>query len=183
MKSKRLFDFFFSLLVIIFLGWLFFLFYLVLCFDARANALFLQKRIGQFGRPFTIYKLQTIHPKTNRISKIAYFVRRYKIDELPQFFNVLLGQMSVVGPRPDVEGYYDLLQGENRKLLELKPGITSEASIKYKDEEALLNQQENPIVYNDTVIFPDKVRMNLEYYYNQSFWLDMKIILKTMDIF
>lgn len=88
--------------------------------------------------------------------------------------------MSLVGPRPDVAGYYDRLEGENKKILELKPGLTSMASIKYANEEALLAAQENPLKYNDTVIFPDKVRMNLEYYYHHSLFGDLKIILKTI---
>ena len=88
--------------------------------------------------------------------------------------------MSFVGPRPDIPGYYDLLQGENRKILTLKPGLTSEASIKYKDEEELLAQQENPLAYNDRIIFPDKVKMNLEYYHQRSFWGDLGIIFKTI---
>jgi lipopolysaccharide/colanic/teichoic acid biosynthesis glycosyltransferase len=107
-------------------------------------------------------------------------MRKHKLDELPQFFNVLIGNMSIVGPRPDIEGYYDKLEGEDRKILELKPGITSEASLKYYNEEAILEQQENPLLYNDTVIFPDKVRMNLEYYYNRSFWDDLWIIWSTV---
>ena len=102
------------------------------------------------------------------------------MDELPQFINVLKGEMSIVGPRPDIEGYYDTLDGENRKILELKPGITSLASLKYYNEEEILEQQDNPLLYNDTVIFPDKVKMNLAYYYNQNLVLDLKIILKTI---
>lgn len=101
------------------------------------------------------------------------------MDELPQLFNILVGDMSFVGPRPDVEGYYDRLQGENRKVLELKPGLCSWSSLKYIDEEALLQKQENPLEYNDEVIFPDKVKMNLGYYYNQSFWEDIKILWAT----
>jgi lipopolysaccharide/colanic/teichoic acid biosynthesis glycosyltransferase len=88
--------------------------------------------------------------------------------------------MSFVGPRPDIPGYYDKLEGENRKILELKPGLTSEASIKYANEEELLNQQDDPLFYNDTVIFPDKVKMNLEYYYKQSILVDLQIIVKTI---
>jgi lipopolysaccharide/colanic/teichoic acid biosynthesis glycosyltransferase len=124
-----------------------------------------------------------MYPKKEKVTSFGQIIRRYKIDELPQFLNVLFGQMSIVGPRPDIAGYYDLLEGEERKLLELKPGITSEASIKYKDEETILSQHENPKLYNDTVIFPDKVRMNLEYYEHQSFWLDIKIIFKTIKFF
>jgi lipopolysaccharide/colanic/teichoic acid biosynthesis glycosyltransferase len=118
--------------------------------------------------------------KTSKVSKIGHFVRKYKIDELPQFINVLKGEMSIVGPRPDIKGYYDKLKGEERKILELKPGITSEASIKYYKEEEILELQENALEYNDNIIFPDKVKMNLEYYYNQNLLLDIKIIIKTL---
>jgi lipopolysaccharide/colanic/teichoic acid biosynthesis glycosyltransferase len=142
--------------------------------------LFIQERIGQWGRVFKIYKLKTMHPATAKISSLGRFLRKSKIDELPQLWNVLKGDMSFVGPRPDVAGYYDLLQGEPSRILELKPGITSEASIKYANEETLLEQQENPLEYNDIVIFPDKVRMNLDYYYNRSFFGDMVIIVKTV---
>jgi lipopolysaccharide/colanic/teichoic acid biosynthesis glycosyltransferase len=88
--------------------------------------------------------------------------------------------MSIVGPRPDIEGYYDKLKGEELKILQLKPGITSEASIKYYNEEVILEQQNNPLLYNDTIIFPDKVKMNLEYYYNQNIILDIAIIIRTI---
>ena len=107
-------------------------------------------------------------------------MRHSKLDELPQLWNIIIGNMSFVGPRPDIAGYYDLLQGENRKILELKPGLTSLASIKYAHEEYILAQQENPLGYNDTVIFPDKVKMNLEYYYSNSIYGDLKIIWKTV---
>jgi lipopolysaccharide/colanic/teichoic acid biosynthesis glycosyltransferase len=150
--------------------------------DTQSNGLFIQERIGQWGRVFKIYKLKTMHPATAKISSLGWFLRKSKIDELPQLWNVLKGDMSFVGPRPDVAGYYDLLQGEARKILELKPGITSEASIKYANEETLLEQQENPLEYNDIVIFPDKVRLNLDYYYNRSFFGDMVIIVKTVFV-
>ena len=158
---------------------------MILCFiittiETKSFGLFLQKRIGQFGKPFMIFKLKTMHSNTEKVTFFGSFFRKYKIDELPQFFNVLIGNMSIVGPRPDVTGYYDALQGEDRKVLNLKPGITSLASIKYKNEEQLLLQQQNPIDYNDNIIFPDKVKMNLSYYYNQSILLDIKIILKTI---
>jgi lipopolysaccharide/colanic/teichoic acid biosynthesis glycosyltransferase len=150
--------------------------------DTQSNGLFIQERIGQWGRIFKIYKLKTMHPATAKISSLGWFLRKSKIDELPQLWNVLKGDMSFVGPRPDIAGYYDLLQGEARKILELKPGITSEASIKYANEETLLEQQENPLEYNDIVIFPDKVRLNLDYYYNRSFFGDMVIIVKTVFV-
>lgn len=116
----------------------------------------------------------------NKISPIGSFLRKYKIDELPQLLNILKGEMSFVGPRPDIEGYYDKLTGEERKILELKPGLTSEASIIYKNEEELLAKQNNPLKYNDEVLFPEKIRLNLDYYYNRSIFLDLKIILRTL---
>lgn len=142
--------------------------------------MFFQKRIGQFGKPFMIYKLKTMHSNSEKITFFGSFFRKYKIDELPQFFNVLIGNMSIVGPRPDIEGYYDKLVGEDRKILELKPGITSLASIKYRNEDEILEKQDYPLEYNYTIIFPDKVKMNLEYYNHQSFLVDIKIIVQTI---
>jgi lipopolysaccharide/colanic/teichoic acid biosynthesis glycosyltransferase len=106
-------------------------------------------------------------------------MRATKLDELPQLFNVLKGDMSLVGPRPDIPGYYDKLDGQDRLVLLLKPGITSEAGIKYRNEEKILLEQENPLKYNDEVLFPDKVRMNVDYYHNLSFRNDIYILLKT----
>lgn len=121
-----------------------------------------------------------MHSNSEKITFFGSFFRKYKIDELPQFFNVLIGNMSIVGPRPDIEGYYNKLVGEDRKILELKPGITSLASIKYRNEDEILEKQDYPLEYNDTIIFPDKVKMNLEYYNHQSFLVDIKIIVQTI---
>lgn len=178
---KRIFDVIFSLSALLLFGWLIVLGFLVASIDTRSNGFFLQQRVGQKGGLFTIYKLKTIHPKTRQISGIGRFFRKYKIDELPQFFNILMGDMSVVGYRPDVPGYYDKLEGENRKILELKPGLFSEATLKYVNEEELLAQQPNLLHYNDTVIFPDKVRLNLAYYHNRSFTGDLKIIGRSLQ--
>ena len=177
---KRCFDLITSLIsLIVFLPFIL-ISWVVLIFDTKSTGIFCQNRVGQFGNLFTIYKLKTMDAKTSKVSKIGHFVRKYKIDELPQFINVLKGEMSIVGPRPDIKGYYDKLKGEERKILELKPGITSEASIKYYKEEEILELQENALEYNDNIIFPDKVKMNLEYYYNQNLLLDIKIIIKTL---
>ena len=108
------------------------------------------------------------------------FLRRYKLDELPELWNVLKGEMSLVGPRPDVPGYADNLKGKDRRILELRPGITGTASLKYANEEEILAAQDDPQKYNDEVIFPDKVKVNLQYYKNQSLWLDIKIIFATI---
>lgn len=181
--AKRLFDIVFSLTALLLLGWLILLSWFLAILDTKTNGLFLQKRVGQSGKLFTIFKLRTIRQDNKgvaSISKVGAFLRNSKIDELPQFVNVLLGDMSVVGPRPDIEGYYDCLQGEARKILELKPGLTSEASLKYFNEEQLLALEENPLDYNDRVLFPDKVNLNLQYYYNRTFFGDLKIIVKTL---
>jgi lipopolysaccharide/colanic/teichoic acid biosynthesis glycosyltransferase len=177
---KRVFDVVLSFIGLVVFGLVVFLFWFVASIDTKSNGLFIQNRIGQFGDLFKIYKLKTIDSKTRKISKVGRFFRKSKIDEWPQLINILIGDMSIVGPRPDIEGYYDLLEGEERKILELKPGLTSLASIKYANEESLLAQQENPLEYNDKVIFPDKVKMNLEYYYTRSLFGDIKIIWKTI---
>jgi lipopolysaccharide/colanic/teichoic acid biosynthesis glycosyltransferase len=145
--------------------------------STRSAGVFTQNRIGQHGKPFTIYKLQTM--VAGKVTGVGKFLRKTKIDELPQLINILKGDMAFVGPRPDIAGYYDILQGDDRRVLALKPGLTSLAAIKYRNEEQLLAQQEDPQHYNDTVIFPDKVRMNLAYLNKKSFWYDMKIIWLT----
>ena len=153
---------------------------------------FRQKRVGQYGRLFTLVKFRTmkVHNEESyisvagdsRITPLGAFLRKYKIDELPELWNVLIGDMSFVGPRPDVPGYADKLQGEERRILELKPGITGPATLKYRNEEELLAAQSDPQVYNDNVIWPDKVRINLDYALNHSFVGDIKIILQTLRI-
>ncbi len=116
----------------------------------------------------------------NRILPFGKWLRRTKLDEIVELVNVLKGEMSFVGPRPDVEGYADKLEGEDRKVLELRPGITGPASLKYINEEEILAKVDNPQQYNDEIIFPDKVKINLDYYYNRTFWGDIRIILKTI---
>lgn len=114
------------------------------------------------------------------VTPLGKFLRRSKADELPQLWNVLVGEMSLVGPRPDVPGYYDGLQGEERALLQLRPGITGPASLKYANEEEILATQSNPLQYNDEVIFPDKVKINMHYLKNRSMALDIKILFLTV---
>ena len=177
---KRIFDILFSLFALIILGVFILFFFILATIDNQSNGLFIQERIGQFGKIFKIYKIKSIKNNASEISNFGKFLRKTKIDELPQLWNVLIGNMSIVGPRPDIAGYYDKLEGENRKILELKPGLTSLASIKYANEDEILSKQENPQQYNDEVIFPDKVKMNLEYYHKQSILLDLQIIFKTI---
>lgn len=156
------------------------------------NFLFKQERIGRYGKKFNIYKIRTMTldcddkdvfvttANDKRILPFGKFLRKTKLDEIVELVNVLKGEMSLVGPRPDVEGYADALQGENRKILELRPGITGPASLKYINEEEILANVDNPKQYNDEIIYPDKVKINLEYYYNRSFLGDVKIIFKTI---
>ena len=181
---KRFFDIVFSLFTILLFFWVLLISWLLAVIDTHTNGIFTQERIGQYGVPFKIYKLRTIRTGSQSdkkyISRIGQFLRRFKLDELPQFLTILKGEMSIVGPRPDLPGYYDLLEGENRKILELKPGLTCLASIKYNKEEFLLQKQESPLVYNDSIIFPDKVRLNLAYYYHRSFWGDLVVIWNTV---
>ena len=114
------------------------------------------------------------------VTKQGAFLRKHKIDELPQLINIIKGEMSFVGPRPDLPGYYDLLEGEERDILKLKPGLTSLAAIKYANEEAILTEINDPKLYNDSVIFPDKVRMNLDYIKKKSLRYDLYIVGLTL---
>lgn len=182
--TKRVFDIVVALFFLSLSFWLIIISGILAAIDTKTNGIFIQERIGQFGKTFKIYKLRTVRESSfsdeNGISKIGLFLRKYRMDELPQLFNVLKGEMSIVGPRPDVSGYYNLLEGESRKILELKPGLTSMAALKYYNEDALLKLQSNPLDYNDTFIFPDKVKLNLHYYYNNGICGDVVIILKTV---
>lgn len=152
--------------------------------------LFRQTRVGQGGRLFTMYKFRSMtvgHDGSSvsvagdaRITPLGEKLRRYKLDELPELWNVLIGDMSFVGPRPDVPGYADALTGDDREVLKLRPGITGPASLKYRNEEELLAKVEDPQRYNDEVIFPDKVRLNRYYLHHYSFWMDLKMIFATV---
>lgn len=152
--------------------------------------IFKQKRVGQYGRLFTMYKFRSMtvsHSGSSvsvkgesRITPLGAKLRKYKLDELPELWNVLIGDMSFVGPRPDVPGYADKLEGDDRRMLLLKPGITGPASLKYRNEEELLAEQEKPQKYNNEVLFPDKVRINIDYMDHWSFGKDVKIIVYTV---
>ena len=167
------------------------IFLLVLSTISTGNwGFFRQLRVGQRGRLFRICKIRSMKgeevehaitlPDDPRITDFGRFLRKYNLDELPQLFNVLIGDMSLVGPRPDVPGYADRLQGEDRILLEVKPGITGPATLKYRNEEDLLGEQKDPITFNDQVLWRDKVRINKEYILNWSLSGDIKILLKTI---
>jgi len=188
---KRLFDLPASLIGLIVLFPIFIVVSVLVKISSEGPVFFVQKRIGKNGKVFQMIKFRsmaviqssdsTISIKGDmRITKTGAFLRKYKLDELPELFNVLRGDMSIVGPRPDVSGYADKLEGEDVLILELRPGITGPASLKYANEEDILALQEDPIKYNDEVIYPDKVELNLDYYYNNNLWIDIKIIFATI---
>ena len=141
--------------------------------------LFKQTRIGKNGIPFIIYKLRSIPKGTSTPNAWGQFLRNSKLDEIPQFYNILKGEMTLVGPRPDVPGYADQLEGDDRIVLTLKPGITGLASLKYRNEEQLLAQQLHPQQFNDEVIWPDKVRINKWYAENRTLLMDLQILWFT----
>lgn len=153
-------------------------------------AVFTQKRVGKGGKLFTMYKFRSMSAHhsgstvsvagESRITPLGAKLRRYKLDELPELWNVFIGDMSFVGPRPDVPGYADKLEGDDRRVLQLRPGITGPASLKYRDEEVLLAAKANPQEFNDKVIYPDKVRINLYYLDHYSFVTDIKMIIATV---
>jgi lipopolysaccharide/colanic/teichoic acid biosynthesis glycosyltransferase len=188
---KRLFDFLLSLFGLIISGLIIFVAWIIASIETKSNGFFIQKRVGKNGKLFNLYKIKTMNKVESidttitsindvRITKSGKFFRYAKIDELPQLWNVLKGEMSFVGPRPDVEGYADQLEGEDRLILSIRPGITGPASLKYKNEEEVLSEQDDPKEYNDKVIWPDKVRINKEYIENWSLRRDIQYIIKTV---
>jgi len=191
MIIKRIFDFLASFFGLLFIWPLLLIVVILIKIKMPGGpAIFKQKRVGQHGKLFTMYKFRSMtvgHSGSSvsvrgesRITPFGAKIRKYKIDELPELWNVLIGDMSLVGPRPDVPGYADKLEGEDRRMLLLKPGITGPASLKYKNEEELLAEQTDPVKYNDEVIFPDKVKINIHYLDNWSFVEDIRIIFKTI---
>ena len=179
---KAMMDYGISFVAIVVLLPVFFILMMISSLDTGFPGVFRQERVGRGGKIFIIYKFRTYHPKNSAKSKIGHWMRTTKLDEIPQLFNVLKGDMSLVGPRPDIPGYYDVLEGNDRLILQLKPGLTSEAGIKFRNEEEILSHQKNPEKYNDEVLFPEKVKMNLNYYHQISFKKDMQILLKTFFV-
>lgn len=191
LRGKRVMDFSVALTGLLFLGPLLILLaLLVLLFDGPP-VFFRQKRLGRGCRPFTIYKFRTMRRATEtgssitvagdaRTTGLGRVLRRLKLDELPQLWNVLRGEMSLVGPRPDVPGYLDRLRGEARALWELKPGITGPGTLFFRHEEELLAGVADRVRFNDEVIFPQKVRLNLVYLQRCSFSIDLLCLLATV---
>lgn len=153
---------------------------------------FFQERTGRYGVPFTIVKFRTMkigHKGStisvkgeDRITALGAILRKYKLDELPELWNVLIGDMSLVGPRPDTAEFTNRLGEEEKIILELRPGITGPASLKYANEEELLATVPDPYKYTDEIIWPDKVKINMEYYHKRSFCGDIMFIFKTLFI-
>lgn len=189
--AKRAFDLIISAIGLACLWWLIFVSWLLATLDTRMNGFFTQIRIGRNGKLFKVIKIRTMRilpqhitvvttSQDPRITQLGRIFRKTKIDELPQLINVLLGQMSFVGPRPDVPGFADKLSGEDKIILSIRPGITGPATLKYRNEEELLAVESDPERYNREVIFPDKVRINREYVQNYRFMDDIKYIVQTV---
>ncbi|MDU7453375.1 sugar transferase [Clostridium saudiense] len=189
---KRIFDFFAALIGIIILSPIFIIVSIAIKLDSPGNIMFLQKRVGKCGKEFDIFKFRTMVTnaerlgkqitvgKDNRITKVGAFLRKYKIDELPQLFNVLKGDMSLVGPRPEVPKYVALYNEEQKKVLSVRPGITDLASLKYSDENDILGKVENPEEYYINVIMKDKLSLNLEYIEKSNLFFDISLVIKTI---
>ncbi len=188
---KRMMDLFASFFGLIILSPVIFFAWLIASFEVRGNGFFSQSRIGKNGKPFRLIKIKTMQTIDNfkstvttkddpRITFSGKLFRRAKIDELPQLWNVFCGDMSLVGPRPDVKGFADQLKGDERLILTVRPGITGPASIEFKDEEEILASKTNPEKYNKEVIYPKKVQLNLDYIRNWTLLGDLKYILKTL---
>ena len=189
-RVKYIFDRIFALLAIILLLPVFMIISVIMMVRIGNPLIFKQKRTGKDGRLFTLFKFRTMFRNTDkntvstskdyRITPEGAFLRRWKLDELPELFNVLTGDMSFVGPRPDMPNYAESLSGEGRKILSMRPGITGPATLKYIDEEEILSNVPDPVRYNDEVIFPDKVKINLKYLERYSLLEDIKLIYYTL---
>lgn len=187
----RFFDILFSLLGLLFLFPVFFFLYLAIRLESKGGGFYKQLRVGRGGRDFYVYKFRsmrvgadkkgliTVGGRDPRITRIGYFIRKYKLDELPQLFNVLKGDMSIVGPRPEVRKYVDLYTEEQQRVLSVRPGITDYASIEYVDENLILGKAEEPDKAYVELIVPDKIKYNMKYINNQSLKEYFKIIFLT----
>ena len=189
---KRVFDIFFSIFALL----IFLPFGLLLAFiitlESRGGVFYRQERIGQFGKPFKLLKfrsmrtgadkngLLTVGMNDSRITKSGLFIRKYKLDEMPQFINVLMGSMSIVGPRPEVKKYVDLYTEEQRQILIVKPGITDYASLEYFKENEILGKATNPEEAYIHEVMPHKIQLNQKYLNNPTMTNDLKIIFLTI---
>lgn len=190
-RLKRLFDVVVSAAGLLLTGWLILIAYLLARMDTGESGFFRQTRVGKDGKLFEVIKIRTMRndPAVQttvtasgdpRLTRLGRFLRRTKIDELPQLINVLRGEMSFVGPRPDVPGFADRLSGRDRVILTVRPGITGPATLRFRDEETLLAEQDDPEAYNRDVIYPEKVRLNRRYVEQYSFVQDLRYIWRTL---
>lgn len=187
---KRLFDLLLSLVAVVVLWPLMLLAAIVIKVNMPGPVLFKQTRIGRYACPFVIYKFRTMRinnskvsvtlSSDSRITPFGNLLRKTKIDELPQLFNILKGEMSIVGPRPDVPGYYDTLQGDDQVIWQLRPGLTGLDSMCYPNEHAILDKESNPEKFYDEQLWRDKVRLNKWYAEHRNLWMDIKIVLNTI---
>ena len=189
---KRLFDVVCSFLGLLVLSPLFVFLSLWVGLGSKGGVFYKQKRVGRFNKDFTLYKfrsmrvgsdkkgLLTIGGKDSRVTKAGFFIRKYKLDELPQLLNVLKGDMSFVGPRPEVRKYVDMYTERQLKVLDVRPGITDLASIKYRNENDLLAAADNPEQYYIDFVMQDKLALNLQYIETRSFFGDIKLIFRTI---
>lgn len=188
---KRTFDVVLASAGLVAFGWLIVIAAAAATLDTGRNGFFVQRRIGRYGKPFSVIKIRTMREVAGvsttvtaagdcRITRLGRLLRRTKLDELPQLLNVVRGDMSFVGPRPDVAGYADRLDGGDRVVLSVRPGITGPATLKFRDEEALLAAQPEPERYNREVIWPEKVRINRRYVENWCFLDDVRYIWRTL---
>ncbi|MBV7268534.1 sugar transferase [Winogradskyella sp. WHY3] len=185
-KTKRIFDVVLVLVLFPILIIPILVLVIAATIDTKKCGVFSQLRVGQHAKLFRIYKIRTLREEEHRLghlgksaTSLGKYLRKTKLDELPQLYNVFIGDMSFVGPRPDIQGFADKLKGEDRIILKVKPGITGEATLKYKDEERVLERQKDPEHYNRTIIWVDKVKINKNYVKNYSFYLDLTLILKS----
>lgn len=191
---KRLFDVIASGCGLIVLSPIFVVMTIWIKLDSRGPIFYRQIRVGRNNKDFRIFKfrsmrtgsdkgsLVTIGGRDPRITRSGYFIRKFKLDELPQLINVFLGDMSLVGPRPEVRHYVDYWTPEQMHVLDVRPGITDPASIKFRNENELLEKAENPEKYYIEVIMQEKIKLYLEYVENASFWYDIKLIFKTFKV-
>lgn len=188
---KRIFDIFFSILALLLFLPFGIIISILISIESRGGVFYFQERIGKKGVPFKLFKFRTmksnadkegkltIGMKDSRITKTGYYLRKFKLDEFPQFINVLIGEMSVVGPRPEVKEYVDLYNKEQQQILNVKPGITDFASLEYFDENRLLGESANPREIYIKEIMPAKIELNKKYIQNPSLLVDLKIIFQT----
>jgi len=192
MFIKRFFDVFLTATALLFFFPLMLLIAIATVCDSRGKVFYKQMRVGKNNKDFCLYKFRTMRTSSDeqslitvgdrdlRITKVGYFLRKTKLDELPQLINILKGDMSIVGPRPEVRKYVDLYTKEQLCVLQVLPGLTDYASIEYIDENAMLDKLNNPEQSYINEIMPAKLQLNFKYIENQSLWVDLKIILKTI---